>query len=149
MQRLQGKIKSKMSKSRWSKRWLYDPKVQVPRTTRWRRNIEFSDPTSDEEIDDIRGEFSSEVYEDLGKNTSPFKKRKLVDECLENENNDGQSSYNDDSHTTVGGQLLNCSQQDRDEFCLVEVEAVNCEGESEGFPQKITHLKFVNTSGFT
>lgn len=72
-----------MSKSRWSKRWLYDPTVEVPRTTRWRRNIEFSDPTSDEEIDDIRGEFSSEVYEDLGKNTSPFKKRKLVDECLE------------------------------------------------------------------
>ena len=122
----------------------------MPRTTRWRRrNIEFSDPTSDEEIDDIRGEFSSEVYEDLGKNTSPFKKRKLVDECLENENNDGQSSYNDDSHTTVGGQLLNCSQQDRDEFCLAVDEAVNCEGESEGFSQKITHLKLVNTSWFT
>ena len=118
-----------MSKSKWSKRWLYDPTVEVPRTTRWRRNIEFSDRTSDEEIDDIRGEFSSEVYEDLGKNTSPFKKRKLVDECLENENNDGQSSYNDDSQTTVGGQLLNCSQEDR-EFFRVEEEAINCEGES-------------------
>lgn len=131
-----------MSKSRWSKRWLYDPTVEVPRTTRWRRNIEFSDRTSDEEIDDIRGEFSSEVYEDLGKNTSPFKKRKLVDECLENENNDGQSSDNDDSQTTVGGQLLNCSQEDR-EFCRVEEEAVNCEGESKAFHHKLTYLKLV------
>ena len=125
-----------MSKTRWSKRWLYDPTVEVPRTTRWRRNIEFSDPTSDEEIDDIRGEFSSEVYEDLGKNTSPFKKRKLVDECLENENNDDQSSYNDDSQTTVGGQLLNCSQEDR-EFCRVEDEAVNSEGESKAFHRSL------------
>lgn len=49
-----------MPKSRWSKRWLYDPTVEVPRTTRWRRKIELSDPASDEEIDDIRGEFSSE-----------------------------------------------------------------------------------------
>ena len=125
-----------MSKTRWSKRWLYDPTVEVPRTTRWRRNIEFSDPTSDEEIDDIRGEFSSEVYQDLGKNTSPFKKRKLVDECLENKNNDGQSSYNDDSQTTVGGQLLNCSQEDR-EFCQVEDEAVNSEGESKAFHRSL------------
>lgn len=131
-----------MSKSRWSKRWLYDPTVEVPRTTRWRRNIEFSDRTSDEEIDDIRGEFSSEVYEDLGKNTSPFKKRKLVDECLENENNDGQSSYNDDSQTTDGGQLLNCAQEDR-EFCRVEEEAVNCGGESKAFHHKLTYLKLV------
>ena len=129
-----------MSKSRWSKRWLYDPTVEVPRTTRWRRNIELSDRTSDEEIDDIRGKFSSEVYEDLGKNTSPFKKRKLVDECLENENNNGQSSYNDDSQTTVGGQLLNCSQEDR-EFCRVEEEAVHCEGETKAFHHKLTYLK--------
>ena len=135
MHKLKGK-KRKMSKTRWSKRWLYDPTVEVPRTTRWRRNIEFSDPTSDEEIDDIRGEFSSEVYEDLGKNTSPFKKRKLVDECLENENNDDQSSYNDDSQTTVGGQLLNCSQEDR-EFCRVEDEAVNSEGESKAFHRSL------------
>lgn len=86
--KLQGKLKGQMSKSRWSKRWLYDPTVEVPRTTSWWRNIEFSDPASDEEIDDIRSEFSSEVYEDFGKNTSPFKKRKLLDECLQNKNND-------------------------------------------------------------
>ena len=147
-----------MSKSRWSKLWLYDPTVKVPRTTRWRRNIEFSDSTSDEEIDGIRGEFSSEVYEDLGKNTSPFKKRKLVDECLENENNDGQSSYNDDSQTTVDGQLLDCCSQEDREFCRVEEEAVNCncEGESRDFHHKLTYLKLVfelkllvDTSRFT
>lgn len=108
-----------MPKSRWSKRWLYDPTVEVPRTTRWRRKIELSDPASDEEIDDIRGEFSSEVYEDLGKNTSPFKKQKLLDECLQNENNNSQSSYDNGLQTTVGGHDLstfNCSQEIDREF---------------------------------
>lgn len=146
--KLQGKLKGQMSKSRWSKCWLYDPTVEVPRTTRWWCNIEFSDPASDEEIDDIRSEFSSEVYEDLGKNTSPFKKRKLLDECLQNKNSDGQSFYNNDSPTTVGGQLLNCSQVDREfaEFGRVEDKTVNCEGESEAFHNKLIYNSCLNFS---
>ena len=59
-----------MSKSTWSKCWLYDSKVEVPRTTRWRRRINSSGPALEQEIDGVLcGEFASEVYEDLGKNT--------------------------------------------------------------------------------
>lgn len=78
-----------MFKLRWSKCWLYDFIVEVLRIMRWWCNIEFSDCIFDEEIDDICGEFLLEVYEDLGKNILLFKKWKFVDECLENENNDG------------------------------------------------------------
>jgi len=96
-----------MSTPRWSRRWLYDSTVEVPKTTRWRRKIDSSSPAREDEVVDIRGEFSSEVFVDsslvdLENNTSPFKKQKLLDECLSNEMNKTQSSFNDGSQTTAG-----------------------------------------------
>ncbi|XP_068727677.1 uncharacterized protein [Montipora capricornis] len=80
-----------MSSSKWSKRWLYDTGVEVPKTTRWRRRrrINFSNLALRENVtatvDVNRSEFSSEVMEDLRKNTSPFKRQKLFGDCLLNE----------------------------------------------------------------
>lgn len=122
-----------MSNSKWSKRWLYDGTIKVPRTTKWRRRIEFSDRACEEEIDDVRGEFSSEVYEDLGNNTSPVKKRRLLNDCLPNEKNESQKSCSDGSQTTAAGCDLstsNCLQEIDDYgFENIEDEAVDCGGE--------------------
>ena len=46
-----------MSTPRWSRRWLYDSTVEVPKTTRWRRKIDSSNPAREDEVVDIRGEF--------------------------------------------------------------------------------------------
>ena len=67
------------------------------------------------------GSFTSEVFVDasvvdLGNNTSPFKKRKLLDECLSNEMNKTQSSFSDGSQTTAGGRDASCMQKIGHEF---------------------------------
>lgn len=89
-----------MSSSKWSKRWLYDTRVEVSKTTRWRcRQINFSNLAFRENVTttvDVRREFSSEVMEDLTKNTSPFKRQKLVGDCLHHEN------IEDDDETDQG-----------------------------------------------
>ena len=94
--------------------------MEVPKTTRWRRKIDSSSPALEDEVVDIRGEFSSEVFVDssvvdLGNNTSPFKKQKLLDECLSNEIKT-QSSFNDGSQTTAGGHDASCMQKIGHEF---------------------------------
>ena len=114
-----------MSTPRWSRRWLYDSTVEVPKTTRWRRKIDSSSPTREDEVVDIRGEFSSEGFVDsslvdLGNNTSPFKKQKLLDECLSNEMNKTQSSFNDGSQTTAGGHDASCMQKIGHEFEMTD-----------------------------
>lgn len=130
---MQKKIKNKMSNSRWRKRWLCDCTVEVLRTTRWQRRIAFSDPACEEEIQDVRGEFSSEVYEDLGNNTSPFKKRRLLNDCLADEKNESQTSCNDGLQFTVAGcdlSTANCLQEPEiDDYGVenMEDEAVDCE----------------------
>ena len=67
------------------------------------------------------GSFSFEVFVDasvvdLGNNTSPFKKQKPLDECLSNEMNETQSSFNDGSQTTAGGHDASCMQKIGHEF---------------------------------
>ena len=55
-----------MSNSKWSKRWLYDSAVEVPRTTKWRRSLEFNNRTVEEEVVDVRdGRFSSELFDQV------------------------------------------------------------------------------------
>ena len=72
-----------MSTSKWNKRWLYDSKVEIPKTTKWRRNNEFTNPA----VGDARQDFSSKTIDgviDLGNNTSPFKKQRILGDCLAN-----------------------------------------------------------------
>jgi len=70
-----------MSNRKWTKRWLYDSTIEVPKATKWRRSIEVKNPHNDEEIVDVRGHFVTEVI-DLGSNTSPFKKQRTLGDCL-------------------------------------------------------------------
>ena len=69
------------SNSNWSKCWLYDSTVEVPKATKWRRRLKINSPVNDVETVDVRGEFASEVI-DLGNNTSPFEKQKVLGDCL-------------------------------------------------------------------
>ena len=131
-----------MSKSMWRKRWLYDSKVEVPRTTRWRRRTDFSGPVVEHENDGVlRGEFASEVYEDWGKNTSPVKKQRLLNDCLSVEENEIQTSNNKESQTTVVTSDVRSDRgcdvalphpnhllQEIVEFENMEDEAVDCRG---------------------
>ena len=48
-----------MSISDWKKRWLYDSKVEIPKTTKWRRRFE---NINNGISDDIR---LGDVWEDL------------------------------------------------------------------------------------
>lgn len=122
---------NKMSNRTWSKRWLYDSTVEVPKTTRWRRRIEFSNPALEEEIVDVRGEFSSEVIEDFRNNTSPLKKQKLSDDCLQNEEKiKSQSSSNDGLQTSAGGHDTSSIMHEiGHEYFEMGDELVDCEGE--------------------
>lgn len=77
----------KMSNSKWKKRWLYDLDVEIPKTTKWRRNSEFNEPVVDYDfrLRDVRQDLSSETIDvviDLGNNTSPLKKQKILGDCL-------------------------------------------------------------------
>ena len=65
---------------------------------------------------------------ELGNNTSPFKKQKLLDECLSNEMHKTQSSLNDGLQTTAGGQDASCIQKIVHEFEMTD-EPVDREGE--------------------
>lgn len=80
-----------MSNRKWSKRWLYDSTVEVPKATKWRRRIEVNNPPNDEEMVDVRGHFVTEVI-DLGSNTSPFKKQKTLGDCLPSTRNETHPS---------------------------------------------------------
>lgn len=91
-----------MSISKWSKRWLYDSAAKVPKTTRWRRKLEYGsrvqkDPNA--QIVDVQEEFSSEVIDDLRNNTSPLKRKKLLDDCLRDDNKEDQLTCNDNFQT--------------------------------------------------
>lgn len=70
-----------MSNRKWTKRWLYDSTIEVPKATKWRRRIKVNNPYNDEEIVDVRGHFVTDVI-DLENNTSPFKKQKTLGDCL-------------------------------------------------------------------
>lgn len=72
-----------MSTSKWKKRWLYDSKVEIPKTTKWRRSSEFIEPAVDDDFRhrDVRQDLSSETI-DLGNNISPFKKQRILEDCL-------------------------------------------------------------------
>lgn len=76
-----------MSNRKWTKRWMYDSNIEVPKATKWRRRIEVNNPHNDEESMDVRGHFVTEVI-DLGSNTSPFKKQKTLGDCLPNTRNE-------------------------------------------------------------
>ena len=58
-----------MSTSKWQKRWLYDSKVEIPKTTKWRLSSEFIEPAvyDDFRHRDVRQDLSSETI-DLGNN---------------------------------------------------------------------------------
>lgn len=72
-----------MSTSKWQKRWLYDSKVEIPKTTKWRLSSEFIEPAvyDDFRHRDVRQDLSSETI-DLGNNISPFKKQRILEDCL-------------------------------------------------------------------
>lgn len=77
----------KMSNSKWKKSWLYDSDVEIPKTKKRRRNSEFIEPVVDDDfrLRDVRQDLSSETIEvviDLGNNTSPLKKQKILGDCL-------------------------------------------------------------------
>lgn len=77
----------KMSNSKWKKRWLYDSDVEIPKTTKWRRNSEFIEPVVDDDfrLRDVQQDLSSETIKvviDLGNNTSLLKKQKILGDCL-------------------------------------------------------------------
>jgi len=94
-----------MSNSKWSKRWLYDSTVGVPKTTRWRRRLNFNNPPLEENVtvDNVHSEFTSEVIKDLD-HTSPFKRRKLLGSCLCDENSeaDHEKDPNEDDYGELG-----------------------------------------------
>ena len=96
-----------MSNSKWSKRWLYDTTVGVPKTTRWRRRINFTNLPLEENVtvDNVRGEFTSEVIEDLN-HTSPFKRQKLLGDCLCDEDSEAdlESDTNEDDYEELGNE---------------------------------------------
>lgn len=62
-----------MSRKNWTKRWLFDSTIEIPKVTKWRRKVEVNTCNNDEEIGDVRGDFATEAC-DLGSNTSPLKK---------------------------------------------------------------------------
>ena len=67
----------KMSISDW-KRWLYDCKVEIPKTTKWRRHCEnINNGISDDiRLVDVWEDLSSDMIE-LVNNTSLFKRQRL------------------------------------------------------------------------
>ena len=77
-----------MSTPKWKKRWLYDSKVEIPKTTKWRRSSEVIEPAVDDNfrLRDARQDLvSSEtigLITDLGNNISPLKKRRILGDCL-------------------------------------------------------------------
>ena len=74
----------KMSISDWKKR-LYDSKVEIPKTTKWRRSCEnINNGVSDDIcLGDVWEDLSSDTIE-LGNNTSPLKRQRLLTGCLSN-----------------------------------------------------------------
>ena len=74
-----------MSISDWKKRWLYNSKVEIPKTTKWRRRCEnINNSISDDiRLVDVWEDLSSDTIE-LGNNTSPFKRQRLLRGCLSN-----------------------------------------------------------------
>ena len=86
-----------MANSKWNRRWLYDSEVKVPKTTRWRRKLEYGSPaTGDGNGDHANvGDISSTIG-GLRNDTSPFKKQKLIDDCLSDDKNDDHFSCNEE-----------------------------------------------------
>lgn len=74
---------------KWKKRWLYDSKVEIPKTTKWRRSGESASLANVDNsgLGDVGQDIPSETIHgiiDLGNNTSPFKKRRILRDCLSN-----------------------------------------------------------------
>ena len=74
-----------MSISDWKKRWCYHSKVEIPKTTKWRRRCEnINNGISDDiPLVDVWEDLSSDTIE-LGNNTSPFKRQRLLRDSLSN-----------------------------------------------------------------
>lgn len=123
-----------MSSSKWSKRWLYDTRVEVPKTTRWRRRrINFSNLALRENftatVDVNRIGFSSEVMEDLRKNTSPLKRQKLFGDCLLHESIEDDDENDQDE--------VDCQPREIEGECFIfikvnfsDLETLNCMAQS-------------------
>lgn len=111
---------------------MYDSTVEVPKATKWRRRLEINSPVNDVETVDVRGEFASEVI-DLGNNTSPFKKQKVLGDCLQ----DGEiKSHRSKKHNPVKKYNLSSTasqtktQTEGGEMsCEVQDRLGDCEGE--------------------
>ena len=71
--------------SDWKKRWFYVSKVEISKTTKWRRHCEnINDGISDDiRLGHMWEDLSSDTIE-LGNNTSPFKRQRLLRGCLSN-----------------------------------------------------------------
>ena len=74
-----------MSISDWEKRWLYDSKDEILKTTKWRRRCENINNGINDDIrlGDVWEDLSSDTIK-LGNNTSPFKRQRLLRGCLSN-----------------------------------------------------------------
>ena len=119
-----------MTSSKWNKLWLYDCAIKVPKTTRWRRKLEYGSPVPEDANDAVQGEFSS-VIEGLRNNTSPLKRQKIFDDCLIDDNNEDQFTYNDGSQTTPTANF-NSTVEKCHEYELIEDDhhrLVDCKGE--------------------
>ncbi|KAK2562534.1 hypothetical protein P5673_014210 [Acropora cervicornis] len=89
-----------MASSKWTRRWLYDSEVKVPKTTRWRRKLEYGGPVTEDGNGDRTNEGDiSLIIGGLRNDTSPFKKQKLIDNCLTDDKNDDHFSCNQESQT--------------------------------------------------
>ena len=89
-----------MASSKWTRRWLYDSEVKVPKTTRWRRKLEYGSPVTEDGNGDRANEGDiSSIIGGLRNDTSPFKKRKLIDDCLTDDKGDDHFSCNQESQT--------------------------------------------------
>ena len=118
--------------SNWSKCWLYDSTVEVPKATKWRGRLEINSPVNDVETVDVRGEFALEVI-DLGNNTSPFKKQKVLGDCLQDGEIKSHRSmkYNPVKKYNFSSTALQTKTrtEDGEISCEVQDRLDDCEGE--------------------
>ena len=109
-----------MSTSDWKKRWLYDSKIEIPKTTRWRRRCENINNGSDDiRLGDAWEDLPSDTIE-LGSNTSPFKRQRLLRDCLSNIPTSTSSSIIEpcERKTSYGNFCMQTETGEELELCL-------------------------------
>jgi len=110
-----------MSTSDWKKRWLYDSKVEIPKTTKWRRRCEnINQGISDDiRLGDAWEDLPSDTIE-LGNNTSPFKRQRLLRDCLSNLPTNTSSSIIEpcERKTSYGNFCMQTETAEDLELCL-------------------------------